>query len=304
VARVFTRAPVPFFGNFTPRPITLCRETKEEPNSVTLEIPWHITPSPGKFPYADGAIQVDLTVQGPANPITSIRSMVIDNTAVNVAVYVKFPDTSDIITVLANSVLRVAVLTQSLQFTVFTDAVFSVILTPGPITRIMVTNVYLDPLVNRESDTTIGQYLNSAAPNSSAPTYSPIGMADLSTQTFRTLTAVGSTVIDINQGYAPGRLLINSIRAYSYSAYSTSTVKEVNIGIFFNLGVFPRFNFALPVMTDLSSYGRQLLFEKSGVNWVVDNTTLLTLQNDQAVSSGTVELVTDYTLVPILPGWF
>lgn len=297
MARRFFVAPVPFFGNFTPKPISLCRESQEDPNAVTLEIPWF---AGAGTPYADGAVQVDLTVQGASNPIKKIRSMVIDNTGVDVAVFIQFPDTRDVITVLANSVLRVAVLTNSLQFVVYTEIPFTVITDPGPLTRIIVTNVYLDPIVNRENDTSIGQYLNSQQTSSLGVSYSPIGMSDIQTHRSRSLTVAGNDNLDLSQGGSLD-LLFRGIRIWIVGAYNTDIVKLVRITIEEN--AFAVITATVPVKTDLSSYGRQLIYEKTDTNWFVSKDIALTLKNDVACSAGSIEVDFDYTAVSFVPGF-
>lgn len=296
MARTFNVAPVPYIGNFTPKPISLCRnDAGEEPNSVTLEIPWTLGSSLGQGVYDRGAVMVDLTVQGPSNPLKRIRSMVIDNTAVNKTVYVKFQDTLDVITVLPNTVERVAVLTNSLQFNIFTSDFFTVE-DGNPITRFLVTNVYLDPLVEREINTVISEFIATNDLTFTAITQAG-ALGDVSGQQFKNLTPLGASVILAPQ--SQGFYIIRDIVIYTFGTYSTTIVKQQVLHIETIGAGSNYFDVNLVIPTDLSQYARRKIFEKTDMNWQIDATVGFQIRNSIS-TLGVAEINLAYTYTPLL----
>lgn len=277
MARIFTTQPAPYAGNFTPKPIALYRplEVSESPNTVKIEIPWSVAP------YTAGAVAVDLLVQGPANPIRKIRSVVIDNTGVEWPVYLKFADTDDLVTCLPNSSIRVPVFTNQLACNIFApDRVAGAV----RITRIFFTNVYLDPLIDYEQAFSISQWFKTPSdPLATVPSYTVPATGDKHLGSLMDASIGG--VVTVLLAKPSGTFYITDMQIYSWGLYRSDANKDFLLTFNdFTTATVLQYLF-INVGTDLEMMRRREIFNMSGPKWALDATHVYSINGSNVVAN-------------------
>jgi len=123
-------------------PVATCTPINGDPRAVTITVDWTAAPYNAGLQNPDVAVAIQMDRQ--TTPLDTIRSVKIDNTFNDVAVYLQFPDTQDTIICPPNSIVISPVFTRAFNATLYGQNFFD---GRAPKTTVIFTNIDRQGLV-------------------------------------------------------------------------------------------------------------------------------------------------------------
>lgn len=261
-------------------PAAVCTPMQFEPYTVKVALAWPLA----TIGLGNGGLKLDLSVQGVANKIDRVRSIEIDNTGCDAAVWVVADDTNQGMMCPPDSIAIISPFSNSLIFYIFLEDT-----TSTPLCRIFFNNF---PLTDTSWDRSRGILAQSSQNSNGGLAIPAIG--DL-TQNFE-LDLKTINQFPILNTPTVRKTWITSISCWAFNCFNLPSPIKGQCTIGAGTDFVRRVSFMAP--NDMSAFCATQLICAENMNRTLIENTSYTISNDIVLTSGKLRVALVYTQKP------